>query len=101
MSCPHVDKRRDFICQIAAPIWGLTADAATHYIESRIPSISFGGHHNRRVEIGRARLLAVRDEDIGFDGDLTPGKRRNFAETNRCMKSIAVCASNKKLALLV
>jgi hypothetical protein len=104
MSCPHVEKRRDFICQIAAPIWGLTADAATRYIESRIPSITFGGHNNRRVEIGRGRLLAVKEEDVGLDGDTTPGKRRNFAETNhalRFMESIAVCASANEPALLV
>jgi midasin len=104
MSCPHVDKRRDFICQIAAPIWGLTADAATRYVESRIPSVTFGGRNNRRVEVGRARLMAVKDEDEGLDGDMTPGKRRNFAETNhalRFMESIAVCASANEPALLV
>jgi hypothetical protein len=104
MSCPHVEKRRNFICQVAAPIWGLTADAATRYIESRIPSVSFGGHNNRRVVVGRAKLMAVKDEDEGMDGDMTPGKRRNFAETNhalRFMESIAVCASANEPALLV
>ena len=104
MSCPHIEKRRDFICQVAAPIWGLTADAATRYIESRIPSVSFGGHDNRRVEVGRARLMAMKEEDVGLDGDMTPGKRRNFAETNhalRFMESIAVCASANEPALLV
>ena len=104
MSCPQIEKRRDFICQVAGPIWGLTADAATRYVESRIPSVSFGGRNNRRVEVGRARLMAVKNEDDGLDGDLTPGKRRNFAETNhalRFMESIAVCASANEPALLV
>lgn len=104
MSCPHIEKRRDFICQVAAPIWGLTADAATRYIESRIPSVSFGGHNNRSVSVGRARLTAVKEEDEGLDGNMAPGKRRSFAETNhslRFMESIAVCASANEPALLV
>ena len=105
MSSSHIDKRRDFICQIA-PIWRLTADAATRYVESRIPAISFGRHGNNRrcVDVGRARLTAVKDEDIGLDGDLTPGKRRNFAETHhalRFMESVAVCVSANEPALLV
>jgi len=102
MSCPCIENRRDFICEIAAPIWGLTADAALRYIEGRIPSVSFD--NNRRVKIGRAYLTAVKDEDDGIDGDTTPGKRRNFAETNhalRFMESIAVCASSNEPALLV
>jgi midasin (ATPase involved in ribosome maturation) len=102
MSCPFPDKRRDFICQIAAPTWGLTADAATRYIESRIPSLTYGGHSNW-VAVGRARLLAVRKEYDENDMT-TPGKKRNFAETNhalRLMESVAVCASQNEPALLV
>jgi len=103
MSCPHVEKRRNFICQIGAPTWGLTADAAMRYIESRIPTISCGAHDNRRIEIGRARLLALKREDDENDTS-APGKRRNFAETNhalRLIESIAVCASQNEPALLV
>ena len=103
LSCPHVEKRRDFICHIGAPAWGLTADAAMRYIENRIPTISCGAHDNRRIEIGRARLLALRREDDEIDLS-APGKRRNFAETNhalRLIESIAVCASQNEPALLV
>ena len=102
MSCPSLEKRRDFICQIAAPTWGLTADAATRYIESRIPTMSIGGHNNRRVEVGRARLLALKGEDE--EDRSAPGTKRNFAETNhalRLMESVAVCASQNEPALLV
>jgi len=104
MSCPNIERRRDFISQIAAPIWGLTADAATRYIEGRIPSISAGGHMNCRIEIGRTKLLARRSEDDMNDDTLAPGKKKNFAETNhalRLMESVAVCAAQNEPALLV
>lgn len=104
MSCPNIERRRDFITQIAAPIWGLTADAATRYIEGRIPSISSGGNMNRRIEIGRTTLLARRSEDDMHDDTLAPGKKKNFAETNhalRLMESVAVCAAQNEPALLV
>ena len=104
MSCPNIERRRDFISQIAAPIWGLTADAATRYIEGRIPSISAGGHMNRRIEIGRTKLLARRSEDDMNDDTIAPGKKKNFAETNhalRLMESVAVCAAQNEPALLV
>jgi midasin (ATPase involved in ribosome maturation) len=105
MACPFVERRRDFIGQVAAPIWGLTTDAAIRYIENRIPSVSFGGHNNRNVEIGRARLVAMKAEDDGMGDDIsTPGKRHNFAEINhalRLMESIAVCVSANEPALLV
>ncbi len=102
MSCPHVEKRRKFISHIGAPTWGLTADAATMYIESRIPKIVFGAHDNRRIEIGRARLVVLKREED--ESDLSaPGKRRNFADTNhalRLIESIAVCASQNEHVLL-
>jgi midasin (ATPase involved in ribosome maturation) len=104
MSCPNIDRRRDFISQIAAPLWGLTTDAAIRYIEGRIPSISHGGHMNRRIEIGRTKLMARRSEDDMSDDTLAPGKKKNFAETNhalRLMESVAVCAAQNEPALLV
>jgi len=103
MSCPSLEKRRDFICQLGAPAWNLTADAGMRYIESRIPSLSRGGHNNRCVEVGRARLLALKREEDDMDIS-APGKKRNFAETNhalRLMESVAVCASQNEPALLV
>ena len=103
MSCPSLEKRRDFICQLGAPAWSLTADAGMRYIESRIPSLSRGGHNNRCVEVGRARLLALKREEDEMDIS-APGKKRNFAETNhalRLMESVAVCASQNEPALLV
>jgi len=103
MSCPSLEKRRDFICQLGAPAWNLTADAGMRYIESRIPSLSRGGHNNRCVEVGRARLLALKCEEDDMDIS-APGKKRNFAETNhalRLMESVAVCASQNEPALLV
>ena len=103
MSCPCLEKRRNFISQIGAPAWGLTADAATRYIESRIPALSCGGHNNRCIDIGRARLSALKWEDDETDV-ASPGKKRNFAETNhalRLMESVAVCALQNEPALLV
>jgi len=103
MSCPSFEKRRDFICQLGAPAWNLTADAGMRYVESRIPSLSRGGHNNRCVEVGRARLLALKREEDDMDIS-APGKKRNFAETNhalRLMESVAVCASQNEPALLV
>ena len=102
MSCPNIERRRKFICQIGAPTWGLTADASLRYIENRIPSLS-RAHNSRCVEVGRAKLLVLkRDED---EMDMSaPGKKRNFAETNhalRLMESVAVCASQNEPALLV
>ena len=102
MSCPNIEPRRKFICQIGAPTWGLTADASLRYIENRIPSLS-RAHNSRCVEVGRAKLLVLkRDED---EMDMSaPGKKRNFAETNhalRLMESVAVCASQNEPALLV
>ncbi len=103
MSCPCLEKRRNFISQIGAPIWGLTADAATRYIENRIPTLSRGGHNNRWIDVGRARLLAfTRDDDNNYLR--SPEKKKNFAETNhalRLMESIAVCAMQNEPALLV
>ena len=104
MSCPNIERRRDFISQMAAPIWGLTADAAIRYIEGRIPSISADEHINRRIKIGRTSLLARRSEDDMSDDTLAPGKKKNFAETNhalRLMESVAVCAAQNEPALLV
>ncbi|KAK1736592.1 midasin [Skeletonema marinoi] len=89
MSCPNIERRRDFISQIAAPIWGLTADAATRYIEGRIPSISAGGHMNRRIEIGRTKF-AREEEELRRDKPCA-----------RLMESVAVCAAQNEPALLV
>lgn len=103
MACPCFQRRRSFICQVAAPIWALTADAATRYVEDRIPVVSFA-HNNRHVEVGRARLMTLKKEEDEMDDVFTPGKRRNFAETShalRFMESIAVCASENEPALLV
>jgi hypothetical protein len=103
MSCPCIEKRRNFISQIGAPIWGLTADAATRYIENRFPTLSRGGHNNRCIDVGRARLLALtREDDKNYLG--SPEKKKNFAETNhalRLMESVAVCALQNEPALLV
>jgi midasin (ATPase involved in ribosome maturation) len=81
----------------------LTADAAIRYIESRIPALSYGGHNNRCIDVGRARLVALKWEDDENDM-ASPGKKRNFAETNhalRLMESVAVCALQNEPALLV
>lgn len=103
MSCPCFQRRRNFICQVAAPIWGLTADAATRYVEDRVPKVLFD-HNNRQVEVGRARLTILKKEDDGVDDVFTPGKRKNFADTNhalRFMEAIAVCTSQNEPTLLV
>ena len=104
MSCHCVERRRNFIVQISAPAWSLTADAAVRYVENRIPSISSKCyHHDRSIEVGRARLSVLKYENDESDVS-TPGTKRNFAETNhalRLMESVAVCAVQNEPALLV
>lgn len=104
MSCPNIERRKEFISRIAAPIWGLTADTALRYTEGRIPSIVKGRQMNRCIKIGRTSLMAKHSEDDIIDDSLAPGKRKNFAETShalRLMESVAVCAAQNEPALLV
>ena len=103
MSCPSIERRREFISQVAAPTWALTADAAMRYIEERIPAISHDMVNLRTVEVGRARLTKLKLQEDELDRS-SPGKKRNFAETHhalRLMESVAVCASQNEPALLV
>ena len=103
MSCPSIERRREFVSQVAAPIWALTADAAMRYIEERIPVISHDMVNLRTVEVGRARLTKLKLQEDELDRS-SPGKKRNFAETHhalRLMESVAVCVSQNEPALLV
>ncbi|KAL7554496.1 hypothetical protein ACHAWF_017951, partial [Thalassiosira exigua] len=103
-SCPCPAHRRDFVQRVAAPAWGLSADAAIRHVEGRVPAVERRG---RRVEVGRARLPAAALEDgggVGGRDPSAPGAKRNFAETNharRLMESVAVCAAQNEPALLV
>lgn len=103
MSCPSIERRREFISQVAAPTWALTADAAMRYIEERIPVISHDMVNLHTVEVGRARLTKLKLQEDELDRS-SPGKKRSFAETHhalRLMESVAVCVSQNEPALLV
>ena len=91
-ACPHREKRREFVRSTIAPTWGLTADLALAYLESRRPVTHIGPEH---VEVGRAKL-ALLSETTQKDSD-------GFTETSfslRIMESIAVGIKENEPLLL-
>ena len=85
-ACPDRDKRRTFIRNTVAPIWGLTADLALSYLDLRKPTTQIMDDF---VEVGRAKLPIMRRETI----ERTRSETNNFTETSfslRLMESIAV-----------
>lgn len=94
-SCPDIDRKFEFSTQLAAPIWGISADSALNYLNSRRPTTRIGSEN---VEIGRAR--------IDFSRRTTFSQRASdtFAQTNhtlRFMESIGVCVQENEPVLLV
>jgi len=91
-ACPHREKRRDFVRSMVAPTWGITADLALGYLESRQPVTQIGQDF---VEIGRAKLpLLLHKTQAVSDG---------FTETSfslRLMESIAVGIKENEPLLL-
>ena len=93
--CPDREQRREFISKIAAPHWGITAEFAHRYIESRQPLLTRGEVY---TEIGRAK--------IPVSPKLIPTAYldQKFASTNyalRLMESIAVGIAENEPILLV
>ena len=92
-ACPDRERRREFIRRTVAPTWGLTADLALGYLETRRPVTLIDTDF---VEIGRSKLPLVRNDTMqsGSDG---------FTETSfslRLMESIAVGLKQNEPLLL-
>jgi ABC-type multidrug transport system fused ATPase/permease subunit len=94
---PSREHRRDFVRGSVAPTWGLTADLALAYMESRRPVTLVGSDY---VEVGRAKLPVVATRSAGaFD----TSSARDFTETSfslRLMESIAVGVKENEPLLL-
>ena len=93
--CPDRDQRRDFISRIAAPYWGITADFALRYIETRQPTLIRGEVY---TEVGRAKIRVPRKLIPSMHTD------QKFASTSyslRLMESIAVGIVENEPMLLV
>jgi midasin len=94
-SCPDVDMRHDFVTRIAAPAWGVSAQLARAYIDSRCPSTLLASDY---VEIGRVQI------NLGRHSDFVRRQSGTFAQTNyalRIMESIGVCVRQNEPVLLV
>lgn len=93
-SCPSLEQRREFITQVAAPHWGITAELAMNYMEARQPAVTRGSNY---TEIGRAKIP---NASHGSQVDLTS---EEFAPTSfslRLMESIGVCITENEPTLL-
>lgn len=94
-SCADCEIRQDFITRIAAPAWGVSAQLARAYVDSRSPKTQIAADY---IEIGRAQIQF---------GSLSAFKHRDsktFAQTNhalRLMESIGVCVRQNEPTLLV
>jgi energy-coupling factor transporter ATP-binding protein EcfA2 len=96
--CPCRNLRRDFITDVLASTWGITATAATRYIETRQPQVRCTSEY---VEVGRATITRPSTDVID-----TWASRGNssFADTNyslRLMESAGVCIAQNEPTLLV
>jgi energy-coupling factor transporter ATP-binding protein EcfA2 len=87
--------RRDFVRQIAAPVWGITADLAFHYIETRSPLLTV---HETCTEIGRVSIPLP----LTFHGDRAQSDTFSTTDyTLRLMETIGVCIKQNEPLLLV
>lgn len=94
-ACPDVNVRRQFIQDIGSPAWGITAQLAMRYIETRSAPIST---HPLYIDVGRARI------HINSEQSTVAVKSNTFAQTNyalRLMESIGVCVRENEPVLLV
>jgi midasin len=92
---PRRDDRILFIRSLAAPVWGITAELAIRYVESRGPTLVMGAEY---TEIGRARIPCTRQTDKANATTAT------FARTNQALRyieSIAASISENEPLLLV
>jgi midasin len=94
-ACPDSETRREFVRKIAAPSWGVSADLASRYVDTRGPTVQL---HSISTEVGRA-TIPVSDSQAG-----KRMKSESFAETSyalRLVEQIAVCVRQNESALLV
>ena len=94
---PSKTSRKFFVMYMAAPIWGLTADFAYRYVETRKPSVDVD---ESRVKVGRVYI----EKPSLCTSTLSSQKRSNFTDTSyslRLMESIAVSISQNEPLLLV
>jgi len=98
-SIPSAEGRRYFVTKIAAPAFGVTADAAQRYVETRKPVVTIVSDV---VEIGRARMRLAPSYPPRNNNQA--GQNNQFAETSyalRYMESAAVCIAQNEPTLLV
>jgi midasin len=94
-ACPDLDTHRYFVQRIAAPTWGISAELALRYVDTRFPPIQL---HSTCTEIGRSRIPV---------SELQASKRiqnESFAQTSfalRLEESIGVCIRQNEPTLLV
>lgn len=94
-ACPDRDVRREFIRSIAAPVFGVTAELAIRYVETRRPSILL---HETCTEVGRAKI------EVSEIAATKRTQSEQFAETDyalRLIESIGVCIRENEPTLLV
>lgn len=94
-ACPDRYERDGFVRSIAAPIWGISAELATSYMNTRGPVILL---HPNSTEVGRCRI------NLSEFQTLKRKETETFAQTQnalRLMESIAVCVRQNEPTLLV
>ncbi|GAX24956.1 midasin [Fistulifera solaris] len=94
-ACPDSHERANFVRSIAAPMWGISAELATSYVNLRGPEIIL---HPNATEMGRCRI------HISNFQALNRKETATFAQTQnslRLMESIAVCVRQNEPTLLV
>jgi MoxR-like ATPase len=94
-SCPDQNRKQEFVRLVAAPIWGISRDLASSYVERRRPTTQIGADF---IEIGRAKI------HIGNHTDFARKPSETFSSTNhalRLMEAAGVCIRENEPVLLV
>ena len=94
-ACPDRDIRREFIHKIAAPTWGITAELALRYVETRCPPILM---HEASTEVGRVQI-SISESQASLRTQSESFARTDYAL--RLMESIGVCIRENEPTLLV
>ena len=94
-ACPENQIRHDFVREVVAPTWGISADLASSYVDTRCPTIHL---HSMCTEVGRSKI-SVSDSQA-----FKRTRSEYFAQTSyalRLVESLAVCVRQNEPALLV
>ena len=94
-ACPDRDARQGFVRKIAAPAWGISAELASRYVDTRSPVIQL---HPTCTEVGRSRIAV---DEMKASNRI---QSESFAQTSyssRLVESLAVSVRQNEATLLV